>query len=64
MNGEKRGQCPRGHTVCFYHTILLEDGEKSAKLLKDGKFFPINKLPQPMIHVHEEMIGWLSKNFH
>ncbi len=58
--GHGHGLCPRGHTVCFYHSTVLS--EEQVAELKGGEWFPIDSLPTPLIEVHEQMIGWLREN--
>lgn len=60
LTGNGPGQCPRGHTVCFYHYVWVNSYQ--AGKLHGGEFFPINKLPEPTIEVHIRMIHWLKDN--
>jgi ADP-ribose pyrophosphatase YjhB (NUDIX family) len=58
LTGNGPGQCPRGHTVCFYHYVWV-DAEQAEKL-SGGEFFPVETLPEPMVEVHTRMITWLK----
>ncbi|MFZ2522338.1 MAG: hypothetical protein WAX44_01680 [Minisyncoccia bacterium] len=60
LMGNKSGHCPRGHTVCFLHTIIVSE-EHAWKLTK-GQFFPLKSTPTPMIEVHGRYLTWLRAN--
>lgn len=51
----------RGHLHQFLYHIELSKG--GAKKVSGGQFFPLDKLPLPMVKSHVRMTNWLKKYF-